>query len=266
MQLIRNKTLFLLDMDGTIYHEDTLIPGANEFLSTLKAQNKMYVFMTNNSSKSKIDYVEKLNRLGIEADESNIASSGNSAISYLKRQKTGAKIYLVGTKSFKDELERAGIDVVESSYGGDDIDFVLVGFDTELTYEKIERSCYYLSRGVKFIATNIDLRCPVKDGKFIPDCGAICKLISAAVNVEPLYLGKPSKEMIIAVSDLHDVPLKDIMVIGDRLYTDIACGINAGVTTGVVFTGETRPGDIINSKFVPDFQFDSIADLYNIIQ
>jgi len=266
MQVIKDKTLFLLDMDGTIYHENTLIPGAFEFLNTLKMQGKNYVFMTNNSSKSKFAYIEKLNGLGIVADESNIASSVNSTIAYMNKHKAGARIYLVGTQSFREELEKEDFKVVSSSYSGDDIDYVLVGFDTELTYEKIEKACYHINRGKEFIATNIDLRCPVRDNKFIPDCGAICNMITAAVNIEPLYLGKPAKELIFAVSYLHNIPLDNMMCIGDRLYTDIACGINAGITTGVVFTGEAKPEDLVNTQFMPDFQFESIADLYDIIK
>lgn len=266
MKLIREKKLFLLDMDGTIYHENTLIPGANEFLKTLKYQGKDYVFMTNNSSKNKNAYIEKLRYLGIEANRINVSTSIDSTIAYIKNYKLESKIYLVGTQSFKEELVNEGFSVVEPSYIADDVDIVLVGYDTELTYEKLEKACYHLSRGKKFIATNIDLRCPVKDNKFIPDCGAICNMITTAVGVEPIFLGKPEKEMILAISEQHQVPLDEMMCIGDRLYTDIACGINAGVTTGLVFTGETKPEDILTSQFIPDFQFESIADLYQIIK
>lgn len=266
MKLIKEKRLFLLDMDGTIYHENTLIPGASEFLQTLKAQGKKYVFMTNNSSKSNSAYVKKLNALGIIADENNVVSSMNSTISYLNKRKRGAKVCLVGTQSFREELENNGIKIVPPSSSEDDIDYVVVGFDTELTYEKIEKACFYISRGTEYIATNIDLKCPVRDDRFIPDCGAICNLIGAAVNKEPLFFGKPSKEMVITASELHNVPLDKIMCIGDRLYTDIACGINAGVITGVVFTGETKPDDILKTKFRPDYHFESIADLYEIIK
>jgi len=266
MHLIRDKKLFLLDMDGTIYHENTLIPGAYEFLQTLASKGKDYIFMTNNSSKNKYAYIEKLRSLGIKVEERNIFSSIDSTILFLKQNKQKVKIYLVGTQSFKKELKEAGFQVVESSYKGKDIDYVLVGYDTELTYEKIENACYHISLGKRFIATNMDLRCPLKDGRFIPDCGAICNMITSAVNVKPIYLGKPAKEMIFAISSQNHIPLDEMMCIGDRLYTDIACGINAGITTGVVFTGETTPNDLKNTMYVPDYQFESIAELYEIIK
>jgi HAD superfamily hydrolase (TIGR01450 family) len=266
MHEIKKKKLFLLDMDGTIYHENTLIHGALDFFKTLTKQGKYYVFMTNNSSKNKEAYIKKLISLGIEAKENNIVSSVNATIQYLKKNKPNSKLYLVGTKSFKEELINEGFHVVPFDCREMDIDYVLVGFDTELSYEKIEGACFYISRGIEYIATNIDLRCPIKENRYIPDCGAICNLIGTAVDVQPKYLGKPNREIVNFEAELWNVQLEDIICIGDRLYTDILCGINAGVTTAVVFTGEAQPCDIISSEFKPDYCFYSINDIYNLIK
>lgn len=265
MQDLRSIQLFMLDMDGTIYNEDTLIPGALDFFRLLKEQGKQYVFMTNNSSKGKFSYVEKLNRLGIEATEQHIASSVNATVMYLREHKAGAKIYLVGTESFKKELLDEGFDVVPVDYRGEDIDYVLLGFDTELNYEKVRGTCYYVSRGYPYIGTNCDLKCPVLDNKFIPDCGAIAKMIELATDRMPQFLGKPERTMVDAVSKEWNIPVNKIACVGDRLYTDIAVGINAGATSICVLTGEATMEEISQSDFKPDYCFDSIKELYEAL-
>lgn len=262
MQDLKSIQLFMLDMDGTIYNEDSLIDGAIEFFDLLNKQGKDYVFMTNNSSKGKTSYVEKLNRLGIKASERNIASSVNATVMYLNEHKAKAKIYLVGTESLKRELLEEGFEVVSIGYRGSDIDFVLLGFDTELTYDKVRGACYYVSRGYPYIATNCDLKCPILDNMFIPDCGAIAKMIELATGRLPLFLGKPERTMVDAVSKEWGVPFDKIACVGDRLYTDIAVGINAKVTSICVLTGEATLEEIATSDFKPDFVFDTIKDLY----
>lgn len=252
----------MLDMDGTIYNEDTLIPGALDFFDLLRQRGKYYVFMTNNSSKGKTAYVEKLLRLGISATERNIASSVNATVMYLKNNKPNAKLYVVGTESFRQELQNEGFCVVPTDYSTMDIDYVVLGFDTELDYGKIRGACHYVSRGYPYIATNCDLKCPVLDGKFIPDCGAIAKMIELATGRIPQFLGKPERTMVDSVSAEWNVPVSQIACIGDRLYTDIAVGINAGATTICVLTGEATKEEIAMSKFKPDYCFDTIRELY----
>lgn len=265
MQDIRSIQLFMLDMDGTIYNEDTLIPGALEFFNLLIEQGKNYIFMTNNSSKGKTSYVEKLNRLGIPATEKHIASSVNATVMYLKERKPSAKLYLVGTESFRQELLNEGFEVVPVDYRKSDIDYVLLGFDTELNFEKIRGACYYVSRAYPYLATNCDLKCPVLENKFIPDCGAIAKMIELATGRIPLFLGKPERTMVDAVSKEWNIPIDKIACVGDRLYTDIAVGINAGATSICVMTGEATEEEIVASKYKPDYCFDSINELYEAL-
>jgi ribonucleotide monophosphatase NagD (HAD superfamily) len=172
---------------------------------------------------------------------------------------------LVGTESLKKELLDEGFDVVPVDYRGDDINYVLLGFDTELNYEKVRGACYYVSRGYSYIATNCDLKCPVLDNKFIPDCGAIAKMIELATNRMPQFLGKPERTMIDAVSSEWNVPIDKIACVGDRLYTDIAVGINAGATSICVLTGEATLDEIEASNQKPDYCFDSIKELYEAL-
>ena len=265
MRELNTIQLFMLDMDGTIYNEDTLIPGSLEFFDLLNKQGKYYVFMTNNSSKGKTSYVEKLTRLGIKATERNICSSVNATVMYLNEHKPGAKIYLVGTESLKEELIEEGFSIVPINYRKDDVDFVLLGFDTELNYEKVKGASYYVSRGYSYIGTNCDLKCPVLDNKFIPDCGAIAKMIALATDREPLFLGKPRRTMVDAVSKEWNIPIEKIACVGDRLYTDIAIGINAGATSICVLTGEANEKEIAQSQFKPDYCFNSIMELYQAL-
>ena len=266
MERLKEIELFLLDMDGTIYHENELIPGALDFFHLLQKQGKRYVFMTNNSSNGKIAYVDKLTKLGIKVTEDNIASSVNATITYLNQQKPGAKIYLIGTESLRSELVNEGFDVVSVDYRGDDVDYVLLGFDTELTYSKLVGGCYYISRGFPYIATNCDLRCPIKDGKYIPDCGSMAQMIAMATGRMPIFLGKPERGMVDSVSNKWNVPIKRIATVGDRLYTDIQVGINAGCTTICVLTGEATEKEINQSSIKPSYTFPSIRELYEALR
>lgn len=264
MNSLKDIRLFLLDMDGTIYHENELIPGAKDFFDFLNAHNLKYAFMTNNSSKGKKMYVKKLNNLGIKATDFNIVSSVNVTIEYIKKSGySTSNIFVVGTESFKSELREQGFNIIdENSEYIPEIKLVVLGFDTELNYKKIRMICEILDSGCEYVATNCDLKCPVKGGRFIPDCGAIADLLAIATNRKPNFLGKPEKEIVIAAAKQFGVDINQILCVGDRLYTDIAVGINAGCSTAVVYTGEAKPSDINNTEFKPTYQFESIKDLY----
>lgn len=266
MSTLKEKKMFMLDMDGTIYNESTLIPGAMDFFHLLQERGVHYTFMTNNSSKSKFTYVEKLHKLGIDCTEEHIASSVNATVAYLNAHKPKAKLYLVGTESLKHELEIEGFTITPIDYRGGDIDYVLIGFDTELTYGKLVGACYYVSRGYNYLATHCDLRCPVLENKFIPDCGAICKMIEAATDRNPIFLGKPDKYIVEAVMEKWNLTKDDIATVGDRLYTDIAVGINAGVDSICVLTGEATTEEIERSSRKPTYIFDSIKELYEALK
>lgn len=261
---IKKFELFLLDMDGTLYLEDEVFDGSKEFINILNEQNKKYVFLTNNSSKNLNDYLEKLNRLGLKANKENIFTSAQATAIYLNEKKKNAKLYVVGTKSLKEELKNYRFKVCETIE--EDIDFLVVGFDTELNYQKLQDACYLLNKGIEYIATNPDWVCPIKDNIFIPDCGSICNMLKIATNREPVFIGKPKRKMIDIVSKINNVSLDKIAIIGDRLYTDIACGINANITSICVLTGETKRQDIEISKYKPTYVVNSINDIYKILK
>lgn len=258
---LKNIELFLLDMDGTIYLEDTPIAGAIEFIHNLKKQNKKYLFLTNNSSKNANDYYLKLIRMGFPVEKEQIVTSGMVTGWYLSRRKMGATIFLVGTESLKKELKNYNLSILENGYSIIP-DFVVVGFDTELTYSKIRTAISYLEKGATFIATNPDLVCPAGVKQFIPDCGSICLLIQNATGKEPIFIGKPHSTLIEFIRYRFSVfPSEKIAVIGDRLYTDIAFGFNSSLFTICTLTGEADEKAIEKSPYKPDLVIKSIDEL-----
>ena len=260
---LKKKRLWLFDMDGTIYNEEQVFDGTLELLKLIKDQGGHYVFITNNSSKSVADYLEKVNKLDIPANEDNFFTSTQATILYLKDKHAEAKIYCQGTKSFVSELKNAGLNITENV---ETVDIVLVGFDTELTTEKIRNTCEILStQNVVYIATNPDLACPVSFG-FIPDCGSICQMIKNATGMDPTFIGKPAATMANLVREKFNAGIEETIVVGDRLYTDIATGLNAGVTTICVLTGEATIENIEKGKIKPMFTFYSVKEIYQAIQ
>ena len=256
--MLKQKKLWLFDMDGTIYNENVLFDGALKLFDSITARKGKYIFITNNSSKSLDDYIKKVKSLGISASNNNFFTSVQATVLYIKSEYPNTKVYCQGTKSMCKEFADSGLDITSNIE--DSIGLVVVGFDTELTSEKLRNTCYLLSKGITFIATNCDLRCPVDFG-FIPDCGSICQMITNATGRRPLFIGKPEATMIEYVMKTNGCSKEETVVVGDRLYTDIASGINAGVTSVCVLSGETTKDDIIDNSIKPSFVFSSIKDI-----
>lgn len=260
---LKNKRLFLFDMDGTIYEEDKVFNGTHQLLEYINYIGGRYVFITNNSSKSIVDYITKVNKLGIKCDKDNFFTSVQATVIYLKKNHPRQKVYCQGTKSLIQELVDAGIDVTEEA--DLDVKVVLVGFDIELTSAKLRNTCEILStKEVAFIATNPDLRCPVSFG-YIPDCGSICNMITAATDKTPVYIGKPERTMVDIVRKNYGYKLEETVVIGDRLYTDIATGLNAGVTAICVLTGEATINQINSGTIKPTYTFYSVKEIWEYL-
>lgn len=257
---LKNKKLFVLDMDGTIYLEETVIPGAIEFIQLLKDQGKDYLFFTNNSSKNSSMYVEKLDRLGFGTPREKIMTSGDVTIDFLKNNRPGKSVYLSGTPALEIAFQENGIQLTDENP-----DIVVIGFDLTLTYEKIDNACHFIRNGAEFIATHPDVNCPVEKG-YLPDCGAMCAMIQTSTDQAPKYLGKPHNETIQAILHTTGLQKEDIAVVGDRLATDIALGVYHQVTSVLMLTGATGREDLANTDVKPDYVFDSIADLAHIMK
>ncbi len=256
---LKEKTLYLLDMDGTIYNEDQIFDGTLDFLEELKRRGAQYVFITNNSSRSVGDYVKKVRAMGIDAGYENFYTSGQATAAYIKEHYPGKKVYCMGTRSLVKELEEAGISTVTRA--DDSAQVVLIGFDTENTSEKIRDTCIMLGKDLPYLATNPDLVCPVSFG-YIPDCGSMSIMLKNATGKEPFFIGKPEPVMVNCVLKKLNKKQEETVIIGDRLYTDIKTGERSGVDTICVLSGEATMEDIRQGDIKPTYIFDSIKEVY----
>lgn len=256
---LKEKTLYLLDMDGTIYNENEIFDGTLEFLEEIERRGGQYVFITNNSSKSVEDYVQKVRAMGIKAEYENFYTSGQATAMYLKENYPNQVVYCMGTKSLIKELREAGIEVVTEV--DERAGVVLLGFDTENTSEKIRNTCIMLGRDVAYLATNPDLVSPVSFG-YIPDCGSMSIMLKNATGKEPFFIGKPEPIMVNCVLKKLNCKREDAVIVGDRLYTDIKTGANAQVDTICVLSGEASMEDILQGEVEPTYIFKSVKEIY----
>lgn len=262
MAALNEKKFFLLDMDGTIYLDNDLFDGTLDFLDKVKKKGGKYLFVTNNSSKGVDAYVAKLKRLGIDATEEDFLTSTDATILYLNNNYPGKKFYSMGTKSFTKQLADSGVNVTVELE--DDIFGLVMANDTELTFKKLDDACILLGRGVEYIATNPDWVCPTWYG-YAPDCGSFAEMLKRATGREPLFIGKPKPEMLILSMEKFGYTKEETVMIGDRVYTDIASGYNAGVDTIFVLSGEGTLGDAENSNTKPTYIMKNIREIYNNI-
>ena len=262
---LRNKKLFLFDIDGTLAVGDTLYEGSAALLDYIDSIGGKSYFITNNSTKSGADYVEKFKTaFDLDTTEDQFVTAGYMTIRFLKEHYASSKIFVCGTASYVAELRRVGLHVTEDVEN--DIACVVVAYDSELTYEKLSKTCeVLLTKDVPFYGTNSDLRCPIDFG-FIPDCGSICNMITSTTDKTPIYLGKPSKKVVELCLELSGFSKEETLVVGDRLYTDIACGINGGVDTCVLFTGEAKPADLEDTLWKPTYAFENVAELLQAVR
>ncbi len=252
---------FILDMDGTFYLGEQLLPGAQEFIKNISEQGKDFCFLTNNSSHNSTFYTQKLRRMGFQDFPSHkIITSSQATIFYLSQMNPHPRVYLLGTRELEIEFLQANFILVQK-----DPDFVVLGFDTSLTYQKINQACQFIRKGVPFFATHPDLNCPTEEGPVI-DAGSFIKAIEASTGQFPKVFGKPYPEMIEYILQRTKTKKEEVAIIGDRLYTDIAMGKKAGITTILVLTGETKEEDIKNSPWQPDFVFTSLEEINNYLK
>ncbi len=259
--MLKEKKYFLFDIDGTLAVDDTLYDGSKELIDHIEAIGGRAFYITNNSVKSRKDYREKFRKWGIETEESQFMTASYATCEYLKRHYADKKLFVLGTPSFVEEVRECGLQVTEQAET--DVSCVVVGFDRTLTYEKTEMACELLFRPeVDYVGTNPDYRCPTAFG-FVPDCGGICEMLKVTVDREPYYVGKPNKDIVSMCMEQVDARKEEVLVVGDRLYTDIACGRNAGVETALVYTGEAKASDLLDTPHMPDYTFENIRELYN---
>jgi len=265
--LLKDKKLFVLDLDGTFYLSDRLFPNSMRFIDRVRETGRRFLFLTNNSSRTAAYYIEKLRRMGLEIGRGDIVTSGDVTIDYLKLNHAGASVYLMGTEALIGDFLSAGIKLCNCGDGGkarERPDVVVVAFDTELTYAKLERACTYIRDGAVFLATHEDINCPIEGG-FIPDCGSFCAAITLSTGRKPKYLGKPHAEIVEKVLALTGLQREGIAFIGDRIYTDVATGVLNGAAGLLVLSGETKPEDVPVSPVKPDAVFKDLGEIADLL-
>ncbi|MFX1388553.1 MAG: HAD-IIA family hydrolase [Promethearchaeota archaeon] len=252
---LTTKQVYFFDLDGTIYLGNRLFNGVHDLIEVLRDQNKKFFFLSNNSSKSTEDYIKKLKNFNLDITRSNLILSQHPTIDYLKR-KNYQKIFLLGTKSLKEEFEKEGFILTEKNP-----EILILAFDQELSYDRLVKASYFLQKeDFPYIATHLDNRCPTEKG-YIPDAGGIAALLYKATERMPRVFGKPNKEMLLFKLNELKISPKDAVMFGDRLYTDIKMGIEADVTTCCVLSGEITLETIEISEYKPDFIINGIWEL-----
>lgn len=263
-KLLQSMKLFLFDMDGTLYLGNQLYPFTIELLDTIKANGGKYLFMTNNSSKSVLDYVKKLEKLGIQATREEFMTSSQATAFYLHKYHEGQRLYVCGTQSLKEEFRNEGFTVTTNL---DEVDCIVMGFDTELTFQKLHDVSYLLLTRpeLPYIATNPDLVCPTEFGS-VPDCGSVCIGIKNATGREPIVIGKPSPLMPQLAMEKLGIAKEETCVVGDRIYTDVKSGLNAGITGILVLSGETTREILEASEDKPHLVLENAGQILDALK
>ncbi len=260
---LKHIKLFLFDMDGTLYLGNRLFDFTVDLLHAIREQGGRYIFVTNNSSKSVAAYIEKLGKMGISAEYDDFLTSSQATAWYLKREHPGKRLYVCGTRSLKDELSREGFEITDDP---DKTECIVMGFDTELSFQKLEDVSRMLcTRDLPYIATNPDYVCPTEFGS-VPDCGSVCDMLYNVSGKRPTVVGKPQPLMAQLAMEKWKCGPEETVVVGDRIYTDIKSGLNAGCGTILVMSGETTREILEESPDKPHMVMESAAEILSAIR
>lgn len=261
---LKNIKCFLFDMDGTINLGDEIIPGMEGFFDKLTAAGRKYYLLTNNSSRSHEHYVQKMNRLGVPVTRNEVLISTDAFTNWMNKKKPGAKLFVLGTPQLLKIIGDAGFVLTNTLEEG--ADYVVVGFDQTLTYERLTIACRLIDKGVPYVATHPDVRCPIEDGEFIPDTGAMIELIKTATGKAPeVICGKPFVHMVDVALDKTGFKKEEIAMVGDRLATDIAFGLNNDILSIMVLTGEATMEDVEKGSIKPDIILPHAKEILNYL-
>lgn len=247
---------FIVDMDGTFYLGDELIEGALDFTKAVEEKGKRFFFFTNNSSHDEAECLEKLHRIGYPAKEGTVIISSHVTIDFIKRNREGKTVYLLGNENLTADFKKSGIPLVEENP-----DIVVLGFDTTLNYEKINKAAAFLAAGAEYIATHPDKNCPLANG-FMPDTGSMMALFEASTGRTPdLIMGKPYGFTVDYVTNKIGCKREEIAFVGDRLETDIAIGTKNGLKSVLVYSGVTTPEMYEKSEIKATAAYKNLGEL-----
>lgn len=245
---------FLIDMDGVIYRGHELIPGANQFVERLREADIPFLFLTNNSQRTRRDVVARLHAMGIDVEEHHVFTCAMATARFLAQQKPQGTAFVIGEGGLLQALHHNGYAIVD-----DDPDYVVIGEGRTFTMEMLERAVNMIRAGAKLIATNLDPNCPTSGGRLRPGCGAIVAFLEAATGVKAFSVGKPSPIMMRAARKELGLSTAETTIIGDTMETDILGGVQLGYRTVLVLSGGTVLSDLKNYAFQPDMILNSVA-------
>lgn len=249
---------FLIDMDGVIYRGTQVIPGADRFVNTLREREIPFLFLTNNSQRTRRDIATKLTRIGIQAEEGDIYTCAMATANFLAKQSPGGTAYVIGEGGLLQALHDVGYSIVDH-----DPDYVVVGEGRTLTLEMMELAVRHVLAGAKLIATNLDPNCPTQYG-LRPGCGAFVAMLEAATGVKAFSVGKPSPVMMRAARKALGLSTDEVVMVGDTMETDILGGVQMGYRTVLVLTGSTSRRELEGYAYGPHFVVESIDDLCDL--
>lgn len=256
MPSIADTKCFLLDMDGTFYLGENILPGSLDFIRAVRASGRDFLFLTNNSSHNALYYVKRLERMGLTVGREKILTSGEATAMKAAALYPGKKAYVLGNHYLFEEIEEAGIAIDQQHP-----DYVIVGYDTTLDYKKMTEVCDFVRSGLPYVATHPDFNCPTESG-FAPDIGAIMAFIEASTGRKAdLIVGKPHAGIVEAAQQRTGLTNGEMAMCGDRLYTDIATGVQHGMLSVLVLSGETTRQMADESPIVADLTLNRLADL-----
>jgi len=260
METFSDIKCFIVDMDGTFYLGEELIPGAAEFAEAVKKTGRRFFFFTNNSSHNEQECIEKLRRIGYDEEGMSVIISSHVAIDYIKRRRPGKSVYLLGNENLTNDFINAGIEL-----NCQDPDIIVLGFDTTLNYEKINTAARFLAAGKEYFATHPDDNCPLKNG-FMVDTGSMMAMFYRSTGRYPsVIFGKPYDYTVDYVTNKIGCRREEIAFVGDRLATDIAIGTKNGLKTALVYTGVTSPEQYAQSEIKASAEFKNIGELGKVL-
>jgi NagD protein len=246
---------YLIDMDGVIYRGGELIEGADRFIAELQSQDVPFLFLTNNSQRTRRDVAKKIERLGIRVSESHVYTCAMATARFLASQKPNGTAYVIGEGGLLTALHKNGFSIVDK-----DPDYVVVGEGRSLNFEMAEQALRMILGGAKLVATNMDPNCPTQNG-LRPGCGAVVAMLEAASGVKAFSVGKPSPIMLRAARKEMGLSTDETVVIGDTMETDILGGTQLEYKTILVLSGSTSEKDLRNYAYQPDLIVPSLAEL-----
>lgn len=247
---------YLIDLDGTMYRGNESIEGAKEFVAYLHENSIPHLFITNNSTSTRESVVDKLARFGIQTTEDKILTSAIAAANYIKENQQGDRICMIGEEGLEKALQQSRLTVTKK-----DSDYVVIGLDRELTYEKLAKACLHIRNGAKFISTNKDAAIPTENG-LVPGNGSITKLVEVSSGVKPIYIGKPEPIMMQQALQLLKLPKENVLMVGDNYETDILFGIHANVDTLMVLTGFSTKEDLLHVGLQPTYVEENLINWF----